>query len=67
MLVKTMLDSFQTESGQYRKEEIQKDGSVVGSFGWVDPNGVFRLTDYISDAGGYRIEKERLFKASAKN
>jgi hypothetical protein len=35
---------------------------VTGSFGWVDPNGVFRLTDYVSDAGGYRIEKEQLFK-----
>ena len=54
----------QTESGQYRKEEIHKDGSVTGSFGWVDPNGVLRLTDYISDAGGYRIERERLFKVS---
>ena len=52
----------QTESGQYRKEEIHKDGSVTGSFGWVDPNGVLRLTDYISDAGGYRIERERIFK-----
>ena len=41
---------------------MNADGSVVGSFGWVDPNGIFRLTDYVSDAGGYRIEKERLFK-----
>jgi len=53
---------FQTESGQFRKEQLNPDGSVTGSFGWVDPNGILRLTDYVSDAGGYRIEKERLFK-----
>jgi len=45
-----------------RKEQLNPDGSVTGSFGWVDPNGILRLTDYVSDAGGYRIEKERLFK-----
>ena len=53
---------FQTLSGQFRKERRNPDGSVVGSYGWVDPNGVLRLFDYISDAGGYRIEKQRLFK-----
>ena len=53
---------FQTLSGQYRKETRLEDGSVVGSYGWVDPNGVLRLYDYISDAGGYRIEQERLYK-----
>ncbi|XP_059082768.1 uncharacterized protein LOC131880217 isoform X2 [Tigriopus californicus] len=53
---------FQTLSGQYRKEQILPDGSVVGSYGWVDPNGVLRLFDYVSDNLGYRIEKQRLFK-----
>ena len=29
---------------------------------WVDPNGVLRLYDYISDHLGYRIDRTRLFK-----
>ena len=53
---------FQTLSGQYRKEQRHLDGSVTGTYGWVDPNGVLRLFDYISDAGGYRIEQTRLYK-----
>ena len=55
---------FQTLSGQFRKERRHENGDVEGSYGWVDPNGVLRLFDYISDAGGYRIEKQRLFKVS---
>ncbi len=57
---------FQTESGQYRKEHRRPDGSVVGSYGWVDPNGVFRLFDYISDDQGYRIKQSRLFKVECR-
>ena len=53
---------FQTLSGQFRKEHRNPDGSVVGSYGWVDPNGVLRLFDYVSDAGGYRVERQRQFK-----
>jgi hypothetical protein len=53
---------FQTHSGQFRKEKLTADGSQVGSYGWVDPNGVLRLYDYIADSQGYRIERERLFK-----
>lgn len=55
---------YQTLSGQYRKEERHRDGSVTGTYGWVDPNGILRLFDYISDAGGYRIESERLYQVS---
>ena len=58
---------FQTLSGQFRKERRHENGDVEGSYGWVDPNGVLRLFDYISDAGGYRIEKQRLFKVSISN
>merc|ERR1712241_1610707 len=56
---------FQTTSGQYRKEQRHLDGSVTGTYGWVDPNGVLRLFDYISDAGGYRIEQTRLYKVGS--
>merc|ERR1711936_878443 len=53
---------FQTLTGQYRKEQRHLDGSVTGTYGWVDPNGVLRLFDYISDDGGYRIDQKRLYK-----
>jgi len=53
---------FQTHSGQYRKEILHPDGTQEGTYGWVDPNGVLRLFDYIADNFGYRIVKESLFK-----
>ena len=45
---------FQTHSGQYRKEILHPDGTQEGTYGWVDPNGVLRLFDYIAD-GTYII------------
>jgi len=56
---------FQTHSGQYRKEVLRPDGSQEGTYGWVDPNGVLRLYDYIADNQGYRIVKESLFKVGS--
>jgi len=56
---------FQTHTGQYRKEILRPDGSQEGTYGWVDPNGVLRLFDYIADNFGYRIVKESLFKVGA--
>merc|ERR1719347_1442010 len=44
------------------KEVLRPDGSQEGTYGWVDPNGVLRLYDYIADNQGYRIVKESLFK-----
>ena len=58
---------FQTLSGQYRREQRHPDGSVTGTYGWVDPNGVLRLFDYISDNQGYRIAQQRLFKVLVKS
>jgi len=56
---------FQTHTGQYRKEKRNPDGSVEGTYGWVDPNGVLRLFEYVADDGGYRIEKETLYQLGA--
>ncbi|KAI5631965.1 hypothetical protein NE865_15308 [Phthorimaea operculella] len=50
---------YQTHNGQYRKERRLKDGSVVGSTGWVDANGFLRMQDYIADDQGYRIYKSK--------
>eukprot|EP00088_Acartia_fossae_P031121 TRINITY_DN32065_c0_g1_i2.p1 TRINITY_DN32065_c0_g1~~TRINITY_DN32065_c0_g1_i2.p1 ORF type:complete len:288 (-),score=59.00 TRINITY_DN32065_c0_g1_i2:74-937(-) len=56
---------FQTHTGQYRKEAQRSDGSVEGTYGWVDPNGVLRLFEYVADNLGYRIEKETLYQLGA--
>ena len=56
---------YQTLTGQFRKEKRFPDGSVTGTYGWVDPKNVLRLYDYVSDAGGYRIEQTRLYKVVA--
>jgi len=43
------------------------DGSQEGTYGWVDPNGVLRLFDFIADNQGYRIVKESLYKVGSVN
>merc|ERR1712222_82426 len=58
---------FQTASGQYRKEVRHEDGSQEGTYGWVDPNGVLRLFDYVADNLGYRIVQESLFNVGPTN
>jgi hypothetical protein len=40
---------FQTSSGQFRKERRNPDGSVVGSYGWIDPNGILSQTKTSAD------------------
>lgn len=41
-----------------------EDGSVVGSFGWVDANQLLRITDFVADDRGYRVVKNRIFKVT---
>ncbi|KAK7601585.1 hypothetical protein V9T40_009026 [Parthenolecanium corni] len=53
---------YQTISGQYRKEKRLQDGTVIGSYGWVDADGYLRLNDYVADNNGYRVLRtKRLF------
>merc|ERR1711863_234231 len=58
---------FQTASGQYRKEVRHEDGTQEGTYGWVGPNGVLRLFDYVADNLGYRIVQESLFNVGPTN
>ena len=51
---------FLSKSGQFRKEILHPDGSQEGSFGWLDPNGLLRVTNYIADSKGYRILGEKV-------
>jgi len=46
---------YQTISGQYRKERRLQDGSVVGTYGWVDADGYLRLNDYVADSKGKSV------------
>lgn len=50
---------YQTLSGQYRKEKRLEDGTVIGTYGWVDQLGYLRLRDYIADSKGYRIVRTK--------
>ncbi|KAK8394062.1 hypothetical protein O3P69_006335 [Scylla paramamosain] len=58
---------FQTYTGQYRKEKRLEDGTVFGTYGWVDPNGLLRLFDYIADDDGYRIVRQRRLQVGKVN
>ncbi|XP_074030040.1 uncharacterized protein [Leptinotarsa decemlineata] len=50
---------YQTDSGQYRKEKRLEDGTVVGTYAWIDADGIMHQRDYIADSAGYRILKSK--------
>ncbi|KAG5897619.1 hypothetical protein JTB14_028887 [Gonioctena quinquepunctata] len=50
---------YQTDSGQYRKEKRLEDGTVVGTYAWIDADGIMRQRDYVADSAGYRIVKSK--------
>ncbi|GBL84193.1 hypothetical protein AVEN_118595-1 [Araneus ventricosus] len=41
---------------QHRKEVANSNGIVKGSYGYLDPEGIYRFVDYIADKGGYRAK-----------
>jgi len=41
-------------NNMFRKEDSDGRGSVTGSYGYTDANGLFRLVEYIADANGFR-------------
>ncbi|XP_030746771.1 uncharacterized protein LOC115875450 [Sitophilus oryzae] len=50
---------YQTLSGQFRKEKRLEDGTVIGTYAWIDDDGILRQRDYIADTAGYRILKSK--------
>ena len=52
---------YQTWGGQFRKETRLDDGAIVGSYGWVDANGMLRVYEYRADKSGYRITKNAMY------
>ncbi|XP_044752120.1 uncharacterized protein LOC123312016, partial [Coccinella septempunctata] len=49
---------------QFRNEEKLANGSVVGSYGYLEPNGDVFLVTYIADERGYRASFENPLKLS---
>ncbi|XP_069972083.1 uncharacterized protein [Penaeus vannamei] len=43
------------QANMYRHEMRRQDGTVVGRYGYVDPEGVERVFNYVVDEGGYRL------------
>lgn len=43
-------------NNQFRREESDSTGTVRGSYGYTDANGVYRIVDYVADDNGFRGE-----------
>lgn len=56
------LEDPKTGNIQFRQEEKYMNGTVVGSYGYVDPDGNARITHYVADEDGYRYEGEDVLK-----
>jgi len=41
--------------GQFRKETILPNGTVVGAYSWKDVKGRVRIYSYMADSRGYRV------------
>ncbi|XP_069701786.1 cuticle protein 6-like [Periplaneta americana] len=41
----------------FREEIRDADGHVRGKFGFIDPQGVLRITEYVADTLGYRTRQ----------
>ncbi|XP_063361470.1 uncharacterized protein LOC134650445 [Cydia amplana] len=48
-----------TGNTQYRNEERYPNGTVVGSYGYLDPAGRAHRYRYVADEKGYRVMKDR--------
>lgn len=58
-----ILDAYQFgydigPNGQFHHQQQGPDGVTYGCFGYVDPDGVLRVTHYIADSNGYRVVEE---------
>jgi len=41
--------------GQFRRETLLPNGTVVGAYSWRDGRGLTRLYSYMADSRGYRV------------
>lgn len=54
------MDDAETGNTQFREEERHPNGTVTGSYGYVDPFGKAQIVHYIADERGYRYEKNSI-------
>ena len=52
--------------GQFRKETILPNGTVVGAYSWKDVKGRTRVYTYTADSRGYRITQHKLLAEDKK-
>jgi len=45
----------ENEAQHFRHEVRRPDGTVLGRYGYKDPNGELKITNYISDKDGYQV------------
>lgn len=45
----------------YREEKRDAFGVVTGRYGYLDPNGIHRMVEYIADHNGYRARSTNQF------
>lgn len=48
------VENAPTNNVQYRMEERHGNGSVIGSYGQVQPNGKIRVVSYVADKDGVK-------------
>ncbi|KDR11179.1 hypothetical protein L798_14687 [Zootermopsis nevadensis] len=41
----------------FREEFRDRSGRVKGKFGFIDPKGILRITEYTADKHGYRTKQ----------
>ncbi|XP_072940686.1 uncharacterized protein [Epargyreus clarus] len=56
-----------TGNTQFRSEERYPNGTVAGSYGYVDPLGETRTFRYTADERGYRVKSERKVEDQSNN
>ncbi|XP_053674525.1 uncharacterized protein LOC128724828 [Anopheles nili] len=52
------IEDPQSGNVQFRDEEKLKNGTVRGSYGYMQPDGSVIITNFIADDGGYRAKTE---------
>lgn len=45
----------------YREEKRDANGIVTGRYGFIDPDGMHHMMEYIADKGGYRARSTNQF------
>ncbi|XP_015903870.1 cuticle protein 10.9-like [Parasteatoda tepidariorum] len=50
---------------QHRQEIANSEGVVKGSYGYLDPEGVYRFVDYTADGDGYRARLRNIKLAAS--